>query len=81
MPSRMIYMVPNNRLTRADISDNSAVVLAIGSDAAASIWSIVRMALKLRIKNRPQDDRDLGLTITSVPTRRFESSIPARENQ
>jgi hypothetical protein len=46
VPNLIMYMLPNNRLMSAEIRDNIAVVLAIGSDAAASIWSIVRMALK-----------------------------------
>jgi Trk K+ transport system NAD-binding subunit len=46
VPNLIIYTLPNNTLMRAEIRESIAVVLAIGSDAAASIWSIVMMALK-----------------------------------
>jgi hypothetical protein len=43
-------MLPNNRLMRADMRERSADVLAIGFEAAASIWSIVRMALEYAMR-------------------------------
>lgn len=46
VPNLIMYILPNNTLMRADIRESIAVVLAIGSVAAASIWSIVMMALK-----------------------------------